>query len=104
MYTPNRSVLDLLEAFPGCAVPFEEFLDMLPPLRRYYSISSSPLVDADACSITAGVLRGAARSGSGTFTGVCSGHLAALPVNGTVFVFVRPPTIAFGRPRTRTSR
>ena len=62
VYTPNRSVLDLLEAFPGCAVPFEEFLDMLPPLRpRYYSISSSPLVDADAC-ITAGVLRGAARA------------------------------------------
>ena len=37
---------------------------MLPPLRpRYYSISSSPLVSPDVCSITVGVLRGPARSG-----------------------------------------
>ena len=57
---PNRSLLDLLEAFPACALPFAEYLDMLPPLRpRYYSISSSPLASADVCSITVGVLRGA---------------------------------------------
>ena len=44
------------------AMPFAEFLDLLPPLRpRYYSISSSPLRSAEACSITAGVLRGPAR-------------------------------------------
>ena len=99
VFTPNRSVLDLLEAFPACAVPFEEFLDMLPPLRpRYYSISSSPLVDPEVCSITTGVLRGPARAGTGTFTGICSGHLAARPVNSTVFVFVRQPSIAFRPP------
>ena len=99
VYIPNRSVLDLLEAFPACAVPFEEFLDMLPPLRpRYYSISSSPLVDPEVCSITTGVLRGPARAGTGTFTGICSGHLAARPVNSTVFVFVRQPSIAFRPP------
>jgi cytochrome P450 / NADPH-cytochrome P450 reductase len=99
VYTANRSLLDLLEIFPACAVPFEEYLDMLPPLRpRYYSISSSPLASPDACSITAGVLRGPARSGSGTFTGVCSTYLAALPEKGTVFTFVRPPTIAFRPP------
>ena len=97
--TTNRSVLDLLEAFPECALPFAEYLDLLPPLRpRYYSISSSPLLGADVCSITAGVLRAPARSGAGTFTGVCSTHLAALPVDGTVFVFVRQPTIAFRPP------
>jgi cytochrome P450/NADPH-cytochrome P450 reductase len=99
VFTPNRSLLDLLEAFPACAVPFAEYLDMLPPLRpRYYSISSSPLVSPEVASITAGVLRGPARSGTGTFTGVASGHLAALPVDGTVFVFVRKPTIAFRPP------
>ncbi|SHK15179.1 cytochrome P450 / NADPH-cytochrome P450 reductase [Pseudonocardia thermophila] len=96
---PNRSVLDLLEEFPTCALPFAEFLDMLPPLRpRYYSISSSPLVDAGTCTITAGVLRAPARSGVGTFTGVCSGHLAALPELGTAFVFVREPSIPFRPP------
>jgi cytochrome P450 / NADPH-cytochrome P450 reductase len=99
VHTPNRSVLDLLEAFPACDLPFAEFLDLLPPLRpRYYSVSSSPLVSPEACSITAGVLRGPARSGSGTFTGVSSSYLAALPVEGTVFVFVRKPTIAFAPP------
>ena len=45
----------------------------------------------DACSITVGVLRGPARSGSGTFTGTGSGYLASLPENGTVFTFVRSP-------------
>ena len=99
VYTPNRSVLDLLEAVPACALPFEEFLDMLPPLRaRYYSISSSPRVSPDVCSITVGVLRGPARDGNGTFTGVGSGYLASLPENGTVFTFVRQPSIAFRPP------
>jgi cytochrome P450/NADPH-cytochrome P450 reductase len=99
VYLPNRSVLDLLDQFPACTLPFELYLDMLPPLRpRYYSISSSPLVSPDVCSITAGVLRAPARSGRGTFTGVASGHLAQLPEDGTVFVFVREPTIAFRPP------
>jgi len=99
VHQPNRSVLDLLETFPACALPFAEFLDLLPPLRpRYYSISSSPLRSPEVCSITAGVLNSPARSGSGTFHGVCSTHLASLPVDGTVFVFVRKPTIAFHPP------
>ena len=99
VYAPNRSLLDLLEAFPACALPFAEFLDMLPPLRpRYYSISSSPLASPDACSITVGVLRSPARSGAGTFTGIGSGYLAGLPENGTVFTFVRSPSIAFHPP------
>ena len=39
-----------------------------------------------------------ARSGAGTYRGVCSGHLAQTPVNGTVFVFVRHPAIPFRPP------
>lgn len=96
---PRRSLLDLLERFPECALPFAEFLDRLPPLRpRYYSISSSPLVDAQVATITAGVVRGPARSGSGVYTGVCSGHLAGLPEDGTAFVFVKEPSIPFRPP------
>lgn len=99
VYVPNRSLLDLLEQFPACALPFEVYLDMLPPLRpRYYSISSSPMADPRVCSITTGVLRGPARSGVGTFTGACSGHLAMVPENGTAFVFVREPSIPFRPP------
>src|SRR4051794_27748508 len=100
VFATNRSVIDLLEQVPACRLPFEEYLDMLPPLRpRYYSISSSPMADGGVCSITTGVVRGPARSGTGTFTGVASGHLAQLPENGTVFVFVREPTIPFRPPQ-----
>jgi cytochrome P450 / NADPH-cytochrome P450 reductase len=95
----GRSLLDLLEDYPACDMPFEVFLDRLPPLRpRYYSISSSPLVSPDKCSITTGVLRGPARSGAGEFNGVCSSYLEANAPNSTVFAFVREPTIAFRPP------
>ena len=99
VFLPNRSLLDLLEQYPGCALPFEVYLDLLPPLRpRYYSISSSPLVDERVCSITTGVLRGPARSGQGEFAGICSTHLATSPSNSTAFVFVRDPGIGFRPP------
>jgi cytochrome P450/NADPH-cytochrome P450 reductase len=99
VFTPYRSQLDLLEEFPACRLPFAEYLDMLPPLRpRYYSISSSPLVDADVCSVTTGVLRVPARGGDGEFRGICSNHLALMAPNSTVFTFVREPTIAFRPP------
>jgi cytochrome P450 / NADPH-cytochrome P450 reductase len=99
VFLPNRSLLDLLEEFPACALPFEVYLDLLPPLRpRYYSISSSPLVDQGVCSITTGVLRAPARSGHGEYAGICSNHLATSPNNSTVFVFVRDPGIGFRPP------
>jgi cytochrome P450 / NADPH-cytochrome P450 reductase len=95
----GRSLLDLLEDYPACDMPFEIFLDRLPPLRpRYYSISSSPMVSPDMCSITTGVLRGPARSGAGEFNGVCSSYLESNAPNSTVFAFVREPTIAFRPP------
>jgi cytochrome P450/NADPH-cytochrome P450 reductase len=95
----GRSLLDLLEDYPGCDMPFEVFLDRLPPLRpRYYSISSSPVASPDMCSITTGVLRGPARSGTGDFAGVCSNYLESNAPNSTVFAFVREPTIAFRPP------
>lgn len=103
VFTPHRSLLDLLEEHPACTLPFEEYLDMLPPLRpRYYSISSSPLVDAGVATITTGVLAGPVRGGAGTFHGVCSTHVAGLAPGSTVFVFVREPSIPF-RPPADTS-
>jgi cytochrome P450/NADPH-cytochrome P450 reductase len=50
------------------------------------------------CSITTGVLRGPARSGTGEFAGVCSTYLESNAPNSTVFAFVREPTIAFRPP------
>ena len=96
---PHRSLIDLLEAFPACAMPFEVYLDRLPPLRpRYYSISSSARISPEVCSITVGVLQGAARSGGELFTGVCSGYINRSPARSTVFTFVRRPSIPFRPP------
>ncbi|MFL6027910.1 MAG: bifunctional cytochrome P450/NADPH--P450 reductase [Friedmanniella sp.] len=95
---PRASVLDLLDAYPSCALPFEVYLDLLPALRpRFYSISSSPAA-TDRCHLTVGVLQGPARSGHGTFGGVASSHLAAGLEGSTVFVFVRKPGIPFRPP------
>ncbi|MEZ4663763.1 MAG: hypothetical protein R2911_40030 [Caldilineaceae bacterium] len=75
--TKRKSLLDLLEEFPACALPFNLYLEMLPTLRpRYYSISSSPRHDAQRCTITVGVVDAPARSGRGQYLGVCSNYLA----------------------------
>jgi cytochrome P450/NADPH-cytochrome P450 reductase len=96
---PRHTLLELLEAHPDCDLPFAEFLDLLPPLRpRFYSISSSPKVSSEV-SLTVGVLEGPARCGDGsTYRGVCSGHLGEVPEGGTVFTFVRSPSITFRPP------
>ena len=95
---PRRTFLEVLEAHPDCALPFVEFLDLLPVLRpRYYSISSAPSVSDDV-SVTVGVLDEPARSGEGRYRGVCSRHLAETPEDGTVFVLVRTPTLPFRPP------
>lgn len=96
---PRRTLLDVLEEHPECDLPFAAFLDLLPPLRpRFYSISSSPTASPDV-AVTVGVVEGPARSGDGsTYRGVCSGHLDGVPERGTVFAFVRQPSIAFRPP------
>ncbi len=73
------AVIDLLEQCPACALPFGVFLEMMPPLApRYYSISSSPLVDPRRLSLTVAMVEGSARSGRGIYRGVCSNYLPAL--------------------------
>ena len=95
---PRASVLDLLDAYPSCNLPFDVYLDLLPPMRpRYYSISSSPAA-AESCHLTIGVLRGPARRGEGEFRGVASTHVAASLEGSTLFAFVRKPTIPFRPP------
>jgi cytochrome P450/NADPH-cytochrome P450 reductase len=99
VFSMRKSVLDLLDEHPSVQLPFEVYLDMLTPLRpRYYSISSSPLVDGETASITVGLVEGPARSGHGTYAGVCSNYLRRRPDDTQVFGFIRKPTIAFKPP------
>lgn len=84
------SLLDILEDFPSCELPFNLFLEMLPPLRpRYYSISSSPSVGDRILSVTVGVLDEPARCGTGRFKGACSNYLARATRGQQVYAFIR---------------
>jgi cytochrome P450 / NADPH-cytochrome P450 reductase len=95
----RRSVIDLLEEHPACALPFNVYLEMTPALSpRYYSISSSAKVSPTTCSITVGVLNGPARSGRGTFDGVCSSYLGGRERDQVVHAFVRETGSKFRLP------
>jgi cytochrome P450/NADPH-cytochrome P450 reductase len=92
-------VLDLLEEFPASELPFNVFLEMIPWMApRYYSISSSPHLDPRRCSITVGVVDGAARSGCGRYRGVCSNHLAAAHQGDLVHAVIRDNRTGFRLP------
>jgi cytochrome P450 / NADPH-cytochrome P450 reductase len=95
----RRSVLDLLDENRACDLPFETFLDMLPAMTpRYYSISSSPLAEADRCSITVGVVREPAWSGHGTFEGVASTYLERHAGEQMIDAFVKDSKSGFRLP------
>jgi cytochrome P450/NADPH-cytochrome P450 reductase len=95
----RRSVLDLLDEYPACELPFEAFLDMLPPMTpRYYSISSSPLAQPGRCSITVGVVREPAWSGMGTFEGAASTYLERHAGGATIDAFVKDSKSGFCLP------
>ncbi|MBL8189846.1 MAG: cytochrome P450, partial [Acidobacteria bacterium] len=95
----RKSVLDLLEEFPACQIPFEVYLEMLPALRpRYYSISSSPLAGERICSITVAVVEAPARSGRGIFQGVCTNYLARQNEGDVLYAFVKDTKSAFRLP------
>ncbi|MBJ8190900.1 NADPH--cytochrome reductase, partial [Bacillus cereus] len=93
------TMLDIVEKYPACELPFENFIALLPPLKpRYYSISSSPLELANSVSITVGVVRGPARSGQGEYLGIASNYLAQLQPDDPIVIFVRKPQSGFSLP------
>ncbi|WP_235930348.1 bifunctional cytochrome P450/NADPH--P450 reductase [Sulfitobacter sediminilitoris] len=93
------SVLDLLEEFPACELPFGVFLELMPMMTpRYYSISSSAMQSPERCSITVGVVDEPAISGNGQFKGVCSNYLADCPAGTTVQASLRGTSDGFRLP------
>ncbi|MCY8752508.1 bifunctional cytochrome P450/NADPH--P450 reductase CypB [Bacillus inaquosorum] len=93
------TMLDLLEDYPACEMPFERFLELLPSLKpRYYSISSSPKVHANIVSMTVGVVKGSAWSGRGEYRGVASNYLAELNKGDAAACFIRTPQSGFQVP------
>src|SRR5690348_4069049 len=95
----RKSVYDLLEEFPACELLFNAYLEMLSLLApRYYSISSSPSGDPARCSVTVGVVEGAASSGRGVYNGVCSNYLAGRRAGDTIQATVRETKAGFRLP------
>ncbi|MCX2930958.1 cytochrome P450 [Mycobacterium sp. CVI_P3] len=93
------SLLDMVQRYRSIDVPLNTCLDLLPGLApRYYSISSSPTAYPDRCSITVGVLRAPARSGSGIYHGTSSNFLARTEPGTLVPGFIRPPGLPFDVP------
>ena len=94
------SVLDILEAHHDLALPFGAFLELLPTMRvRQYSISSSPLHDAQRPSLTVSVVAAPALSGRAEpFLGVASTFLAGLRPGDVVQLAVRASAAAFHPP------
>jgi cytochrome P450/NADPH-cytochrome P450 reductase len=95
----RKSVFDLLEEHPACELPFHAYLEMLSLLApRYYSISSSPSVDANSCSVTVSVVEAPASSGRGVYKGVCSNYLASRRAGEIVHATVRETKAGFRLP------
>ncbi|KAK3986871.1 cytochrome P450 [Cladorrhinum sp. PSN332] len=115
------SILDLLEDFPSCSLPFGAYLDLLAPLApRQYSISSSPLAQqpgvpsqqfhqtveeqSNATSIVATLTYDVHQSPSlshpntATFRGVASSHLSSLVPGSKLRCFVRKTHAPFHLP------
>lgn len=95
------SLLDLLEMYPSCQLPFTSFLQLLTQLTpRRYSISSSPLWSPDHATLTFAVVQAPAWSGRGTFEGAASTYLAQARPGSRVAVTVRPSNAAFHPPES----
>ena len=95
----RTSLLELLERFASCELPFAAFLEMLPPIRaRQYSISSSPLWNPERCTLTVAVVDAPALSGQGQYKGMASSLLAACGPGTRIAVAVRPSNTHFHPP------
>lgn len=93
------TMLDLLEQYEACELPFVHFLALLPGLKpRYYSISSSPKVDEQRVSITVAVVKGEAWSGRGEYAGVASNYLCGLQEGEEVACFLHEAQAGFQLP------
>lgn len=95
----HKSIIDLLEEFPACELPFHAYLELLSMMRpRYYSISSSPLQNEKSCSITIAVVDAPARSGHGQYKGVCSNYLSQQLENEEINAFIQDTHSTFMLP------
>lgn len=103
IFQKRLSILNLLEKFPACELPFSVFLEMAPFMSpRFYSISSDHSYNEGTCSITVGVVEGNAYHGDGLFQGTCSNYLSELKPGDRVKATIRQPSSNFRPPKDPT--
>lgn len=77
---PSLCLLDILHAFKSCTPPVERILEYIPVLKpRFYSVTSSPLVDSSLFRVVFNVVR--INEGSGRYQarkGICTGWLSEM--------------------------
>lgn len=85
------SFFDILTHIPSIDLPLPIFLGLLPPLHvRQYSISSSPLVNAEICTITyANILHPSLSDPNTLFEGVTSAYLSSLKPGDRIQISLR---------------
>ncbi|WP_316528295.1 bifunctional cytochrome P450/NADPH--P450 reductase [Kitasatospora brasiliensis] len=95
----GHSVLDLLERYRACELPFEQFLELLPVLRpRHYSVSSSAAAQPREVDLMVSLLAAPHRGGEGTFRGIASHHVRTIRAGDTVQARILPCGESFRLP------
>ncbi|WP_030671784.1 bifunctional cytochrome P450/NADPH--P450 reductase [Streptomyces sp. NRRL B-1347] len=100
---PGLSVLDLLERYRACELPFARFLELLPVLRpRHYSISSSAQAAPGEIDLMVSLLAAPHRAGEGTFQGIASHYVQDVRAGDTLQARVLPCGESFRLPSDDT--
>ncbi|MCP3774186.1 bifunctional cytochrome P450/NADPH--P450 reductase [Paenibacillus sp. MZ04-78.2] len=100
----RMTMLDLLEKYEACQLPFERLIELLPPLQpRYYFISSSPQVSPRQISVAIDVVQDPAWSGCGEYRGAASNHLAECRPGEEVLIFIRTSEAGLRLPEDPTT-
>jgi NADPH-ferrihemoprotein reductase len=96
----EKSILEVLEELPNADVPFLDFLEFCPKLQpRFYTISSSSLVQPKQVSITVALSTHMKPRGR-VYNGIATTYLCNLkPGKEQVCVFLRPSTFRLPKPK-----
>lgn len=80
-----RNFAEVLDLFPSVRLRWEDAFCLLPALKsRYYSISSSPLVDPNSVHLTVGRLLRSSPDGTRQLRGLASNYLCDTAIGGKV--------------------
>jgi NADPH-ferrihemoprotein reductase len=96
----HKSLYEVLEEFPSVQPPLADLLDFIPKLApRYYTISSSSLVNPNVISITV-ALTVHNKPRNRQSLGIASSYLANLKAGKDLAaIFIRPSSFRFPKPK-----